>query len=81
MQDFLYHNGQLVVEKCGDVLITRERGRYVSAPILHPEPSYNPEFEDEVNEWLDPYAEEERRPHFRAEMDLITLAEDPFERE
>lgn len=68
MQDFVYHNGELVVEMCGDVLITRERGRYVSAPVRAPEPAHNYNFEKQVNTWLDEIDHE----------DVLAFSEDPF---
>lgn len=69
MRDFLYHNGQLVVEMCGDVLITRERGRYVSATVHAPEPAPNFNFEKQVKTWLDEIDHE----------DILEFCEDPFD--
>lgn len=79
MQDFVYHNGQLVVEMCGDTLITRERGRYVSAPIRPVEPSHNPDFENQISNWLDKYVDEDRQEQGYHDGDIIPYSVDPFE--
>ena len=54
MQDFLYHNGDLVIELCGDMLVTRERGRYT----VEPKPPRNHDFENQMDRWLELYKED-----------------------